>query len=59
VNSRKKGKRGKQSLTVHLLAELAHLLALMGHLSLKTPDLFLELIDLHGEPSSHVLSLNL
>jgi hypothetical protein len=34
ADSRKKGNKGRQGLTVPLLAELVHLLALLGHIGL-------------------------
>jgi hypothetical protein len=35
--------------------ELAHLIALLGHLNFKALDLFLMLTNLHGELGSHAL----
>ena len=46
--------------TAHLiLPKPAHLITLPGHLSFHASDLFLALIDLHGEPGGHALSCNL
>jgi hypothetical protein len=59
VDSEKKDNKGNHGLTFHVHPELAHLLALPDHLGLQAPDLFLALTDLHGEPDSHTLSLNL
>jgi hypothetical protein len=59
VDSRKKGNKGNQSPTVHLLVELVHVLTLPRHLSLKALNLFLVLANIHGEPGRHTLDLDL
>ena len=59
TNSRNKDNKGNWRLTFHVHPELAHLFALLDHLGLQAPDLFLALTDLRGEPGGHALGLNL
>ena len=59
MDSREKDNKGNRRLTIHVRPTPTHLIALMGHLSLQALDLFLVLIDLHGEPSGHALGYNL
>jgi hypothetical protein len=53
----RKTTRQTRGLTIHLLLELACLLALLVRLGLQGLDPYAVLTDLHGEPDSHVLGL--
>ena len=59
MDSREKDNKGNQRLTMHICPKPAHLIVLLGHLSLQALDLFLALTDNHGEPSGHALDYNL
>ena len=59
MDSRERGNKGNQRLTVHIRPKPAHLIALSGHLGFEAPDLFLALTDLHSEPNGHAFGYNL
>ena len=59
MDSREKDNMGNWRLTIHVCPKLVHFIALLGHLGLWAPDLFLALTDLCGEPVEHTLGRNL
>ena len=59
MDSREKDNKRNQRLTIHVHSKPTYLIALLGHLGLQAPDLFLVLIDLHDEPRRHALDHNL
>ena len=59
ADSREKDNKGNQRLTIHVHPKPTYLIALLGHLGLQAPNLFLALTDLHGEPNRHALGCNL
>jgi len=59
MDSREKDNKGNRRLIVHVRSKLAHLITLPGHLGLQASDIFLVLIDHHGDPGGHALGRNL
>jgi hypothetical protein len=59
VDPTKKVNEANQGVTVHLLLEFVHLLALLDRLGLQGLNPCPVLTDLHGEPDRHILGLGL